>query len=106
MELHHARIRGQGANALLRSRSRTSFSDHGPFSSLMRNVFDAPVIRRWLLAAAGGGWIAACGTASHPGSEGTSAGNAGRSATAGSGNPANAAGTGQVAAGAPGSAGV
>jgi hypothetical protein len=72
----------------------------------MSNVFGAPVIRRWLLAAVGGGWIAACGTASHPGPDGTSDGNAGKPAIAGSGNSANAAGTGQVAAGAPGSAGI
>ena len=72
----------------------------------MSNVFGAPVIRRWLLVAAGGGWIAACGTASHSGSDGASGGNAGKPAIAGSGNPGNAAGTGQVSAGAPGSAGV
>src|SRR6185369_5941655 len=106
MRLHHVRIRGPCASALSCSRSRTSFSDHGPFSSLMSNVFGAPVIRRWLLVAAGGGWIAACGTASHSGSDGASGGNAGKPAIAGSGNPGNAAGTGQVAAGAPGSAGV
>jgi rhamnogalacturonan endolyase len=72
----------------------------------MRNVLGAPVIRRWLLVAAGGGWIAACGTASEPGPVGNN-GNAGKSAIAGSGNPVNTAGTGQgAAAGVPGSAGV
>lgn len=72
----------------------------------MRNVLRAPVIRRWLLAAAGGGWIAACGTAAQPGSSGSSAGNAGKSAIAGSANPAASAGAGQSVGGSLGSAGV